>query len=80
VEAFGKVAVVAGLVLAVLYIVRGLRRKDGSGKILRDSLPIGIPLFLGLGYAFPRLWLVGLAGLVVIVVMMGWNLFRSARE
>jgi hypothetical protein len=47
----GKFAIAASVLLAVIYVVRGRRRKDRATKILRDSLPIGIPLLLGLGRA-----------------------------
>jgi len=72
----GKFAVAASVVLAIMYVVRGRRRKDDAAKIFRDSLPCGLPLLMGLMLLFPSLGAVWLVGLLVLAGMFGWSALR----
>jgi hypothetical protein len=69
--------VVAALALAVAYVVRGVRRGDPPRKILDDSLPVGIPLFIPLGLSDAPWSTVGIVGLLSVVARMWWVIARS---
>jgi hypothetical protein len=68
---------VLSLAVGVGYVVRGRRRGDGVRKILDDAVPVGIPLFLALPHVVPHSKGVGLAGLLLVVLALGWKIFRS---
>jgi hypothetical protein len=76
----GMFAVATSVVLAVMYVVRGRRRKEDAAKILRDSLPIWIPLLMGLILLFPRLLAAWLAGLLVVAGTLLWSAVRSPNK
>ena len=79
-EGIYKTFFVASLALGVVYAVRGRRRGDGPRKILNDSLPVGIPLFIALPHVVPHSKGAGFVGLLLITLGMAWNIFRSTRR
>jgi hypothetical protein len=76
---FRKVMFVAALALAAAYVVRGLRRGDAPKKILDDSLPVGLPLFMPLGLSDAPWSIIGIAGMLSVIARMLWVLARSKR-
>jgi hypothetical protein len=80
VDGIYKAGFIISLALGVVYVVRGRRRGDGPQKILDDSLPVGVSLFFSLAHLGARAHAVGFAGLILVVLRMGWNIVRSTRR